>query len=408
MHPNLATLALACGLLACSAEGSDGTGSSGAGSSRRAGDSVAQPVVGGSGASAPGVTPSSTGTVITGGAPASGAPIGSADSCEAISEKAENRRAPADIIIAVDNSGSMDEEIAFVRAELNAFSEQITASGVDVRIILISAAYTPPGTSVPNNDDDDANDESDEDAEEDDNGICIDAPLGSGSCPADTNAPRYTHIPIEVGSHDALNLIIEAFPQYQSQLRPDATKTFVVVTDDNAEDEPNDTPAGFRMSVAGLPGGLFPKWTLSGIFCQRECEQAAEIGTVYQQLVDETMGVAGDLCDQNFAPVFDALASAVIASSGLACQWNIPSAPAGQSFDRGKVNVQYAVGGSAPVTLLQVPGATDCASRAGWYYDNVGDPKQILVCPAACDMLQNDVQASFDVLFGCETQLAPQ
>jgi hypothetical protein len=336
-----------------------------------------------------------------------GAPIGSADSCEAISEKAANRRAPADIIIAVDNSGSMDEEIAFVRSELNEFSAQIEASGVDVRIILISAAYAPPGTSVPN-DDDDANDESDEDAEEDDNGICIDAPLGSGSCPADSNAPRYTHIPTEVGSHDALNLIIEEFPNYQSQLRPEATKTFVVVTDDNAEDAPNDSAAGFRMSVAGLPGGLFPQWTFSGIFCQRECEQAAEIGTVYQQLVDETIGVAGDLCDQNFAPVFDALASAVIASSGLACQWSIPSAPAGQSFDRGKVNVQYAVGGSAPMSLLQVPGAADCASRAGWYYDNPSDPTQILVCPAACDMLQNDVQASFEVLFGCETQMAPQ
>jgi len=341
------------------------------------------------------------------GAPASGAPIGSADSCEAISAKADNRRAPADIIIAVDNSGSMDEEIAFVRAELNRFSKQIEASGVDVRIILISAAYTPPGANVPN-DSDDGDDESDEGSEDDENGICIDAPLGSGNCPDDSNAPRYTHVPIEVGSHDALNLIIDEYPRYQSQLRADATKTFVVVTDDNAEDEPNDTPAGFRMSVAGLPGGLFPQWTFSGIFCQRECEEAAEIGTVYQQLVSETMGVAGDLCDQNFAPVFDALASAVIASSGLACQWSIPSAPLGQSFDRSKVNVQYALAGNAPMSLLQVPGAADCATRAGWYYDNPSDPKQILVCPAACDMLQNDVQASFEVLFGCETQLAPQ
>jgi|GEM_PF-1325971 len=413
MHPLFASAArlglaglFTLGAFACSA--GDSGGSAATAGSRRGGDSVSEPVVGVAGAPAPGSPSGGRVTVVTGsGAPASGAPIGSADSCEAISAKADNRRAPADIIIAVDNSGSMDEEIAFVRAELNRFSKQIEASGVDVRIILISAAYTPPGANVPN-DSDDGDDESDEGSEDDENGICIDAPLGSGNCPDDSNAPRYTHVPIEVGSHDALNLIIDEYPRYQSQLRADATKTFVVVTDDNAEDEPNDTPAGFRMSVAGLPGGLFPQWTFSGIFCQRECEEAAEIGTVYQQLVSETMGVAGDLCDQNFAPVFDALASAVIASSGLACQWSIPSAPLGQSFDRSKVNVQYALAGNAPMSLLQVPGAADCATRAGWYYDNPSDPKQILVCPAACDMLQNDVQASFEVLFGCETQLAPQ
>jgi hypothetical protein len=414
MHPlfvSAARLGLAglftVGAAACSAGDSGGSGSTAG--SRRGGDSVSEPVIGAAGAPAPGSPSGGKVTVVTGsssgGAP--GAPVGAADSCEAISAKADNRRAPADIIIAVDNSGSMDEEIAFVRAELNRFSQQIEASGVDVRIILISAAYTPPGADVPS-DSDDGDDESDEGSEDDENGICIDAPLGSGSCPDDSNAPRYTHVPTEVGSHDALNLIIDEYPRYQSQLRPEATKTFVVVTDDNAEDEPNDTPAGFRMSVAGLPGGLFPQWTFSGIFCQRECPEAAEVGTVYQQLVSETMGIAGDLCDQNFAPVFDALATAVIASTGLACQWSIPSAPAGQSFDRSKVNVQYALAGNAPMSLLQVPSAADCAARAGWYYDNPADPKQILVCPAACDMLQNDVQASFEVLFGCETQLAPQ
>jgi hypothetical protein len=42
------------------------------------------------------------------------APMSAADSCAAISAQAENRRAPADI----DNSGSMDEEIALARFEV--------------------------------------------------------------------------------------------------------------------------------------------------------------------------------------------------------------------------------------------------------------------------------------------------
>jgi hypothetical protein len=385
-------------LSACSADEPDKAGASRG--AQGTGDSVADPLQTGQTSSGSAGSASASQPSITRGS----SPVASGQSCSAISAQAENRRAPADIVIAVDNSGSMDEEIAFVRAELNAFSEQITASGVDVRIILISAAYTPPSAARPRGDDDD--DESDE--SEEDNGICIDAPLGSGSCPMDTNAPRYLHIAREVKSHNALNLIVSTFPQWRDQLRPEATKTFVVVTDDDAEDGPNNSAAAFRQSVSGLSPELFASWSFSGIFCQRDCPEAAAIGTVYQQLVDETQGVAGDLCEQNFAPVFDALANAVIDAAGLACAWDIPPAPAGQAFDRAKVNVQYALGGAAPMSVLQVPNAGSCTDRVGWYYDDSLNPTKILVCPAACAMLQNDVQARFEVLFGCETQLAPQ
>jgi hypothetical protein len=44
---------------------------------------------------------------------------------------------PADIIFAIDSSGSMDEEIAFVQTHMNAFSQQIVAAGIDARVILI-------------------------------------------------------------------------------------------------------------------------------------------------------------------------------------------------------------------------------------------------------------------------------
>jgi hypothetical protein len=325
--------------------------------------------------------------------------------CASISQRAQNRRAPADIIIAVDNSGSMREEIGCVRDELNRFSAQIVASGVDARIILISAPYTPPAASARFGDDDEGSDEADE---EDDNGICVAAPLGSGSCPDDSRAPGYFHVSREVRSHDALNLFIDSFPVWQSQLRPDASKTFVVVSDDDADSAPNDSAAAFMQSVAQLPGGLFTRWQLSGIFCQRECAQAAAIGRVYQQLVDATGGIAGELCDQRFAPVFDALAHAVVDAAGLACVWDIPAPPAGQSFDRARVNVQYSTQSTAARPLLQVPNASACADRSAWYYDDSRAPRQILVCPATCAELQRAVDASFEVAFGCETQLAPQ
>jgi hypothetical protein len=326
-------------------------------------------------------------------------PVGSDDSCGAISQQAMNQRRPADIIIAVDNSGSMDEEIMFVRERMNAFSQQIVDSGVDVRIILVSAPF---GAPVEPGEPFDFDDDSDENL-----GICIDPPLGSGTCPNDSQAPRYSHVAEEVGSHDALNLFIDTYPQWQSQLRPTSTKTFVVVTDDDAEEGPNNSAAAFEASVAALPGGLFPDWSFSGIFCFSECPDAAAIGTVYADLVMRKRGVSGDLCAQDFAPVFDALAKAIVYASGLVCAWDIPDAPAGQRFDRQRVNVRVASTSGAPTNLAQVASEGACGSRAGWYYDDVNNPTRILACPQSCSSLQGDLNARVDVLFGCETVVAP-
>lgn len=320
------------------------------------------------------------------------------DTCAEISQTAENRLRPADIVLAVDNSGSMDEEIVFVREQLNRFSQQIVDSGVDVRIILISSpvlATPPPPPSLFDDDDDQ------------DNGICIAAPLGSGNCPDDSNLPRYMHVATEVKSHDALNLFITTFPQWRAQLRPNASKTFVVVTDDNAEDEPNDSAAGFTTSVAGLDPALFAEWGFSGIYCFSECPEAAEIGTVYQELVAQTQGVGGDLCLQDFAPVFDRLAQAVIGASGIDCAWDIPPPPQGQTFDTGQVNVRYTGSAAAPQDIFHVDGSAQCGADGGWFYDRNDAPAKLLVCPQTCELLRSQPDAKVDVLFGCETKNRP-
>jgi hypothetical protein len=329
--------------------------------------------------------------------PGSGALPNAAESCAAISQQAENQRTPADIIFAVDNSGSMIEEIGFVRDRLNAFTQSIVSQGVDARIILISAGYNPAKRGSGD----------DDDWEQPNNGVCVAAPLGSGRCPDDSNPPRYFHVPQYVDSNNALNLIISTFPRWSAQLRPEATKFFVVVSDDNALDGPNNSSTTFRQSVASLPGGLFTHWGFSGIYCFTRCKAAAAIGGVYNQLVSETHGIAGDLCLQNFAPVFDALASAVVEASALACAWNIPPAPTGEAFDRNRVNVQYSSQGQA-AALLQVKTAAACGSNNGWHYDDPVNPAQIMVCPGTCSTLQSDPHAEIDVLFGCDTQILPQ
>jgi hypothetical protein len=314
--------------------------------------------------------------------------------CAAISQQARNQRTPADIIIAVDNSGSMSEEIGFVRERLNAFSQLIVESGVDVRIILISAPHSPPSAARRDEDDDDDRD----------TGLCIAPPLGSGNCPLDSQLDRYHHVARKVDSHDALELITETFPEWRARLRPDANKIFVVVTDDDADD----TALGFSQRVASLPGLLFERWSFAGIYCFRQCREAAAVGRVYDALVQQTHGVAGDLCQQDFAPVFDALARSVVESSGLACAWDIPAPPAGLSFERGQVNVQYSGAVTPPTALLQVASAARCGPGGGWYYDEALNPQRILVCPGTCSALQSDRAATIDVLFGCGTQQAPE
>jgi hypothetical protein len=317
--------------------------------------------------------------------------------CAAISQQARNQRASVDIIIAVDNSGSMSEEIAFVRDQLNVFSERVAESGVDVHIILISAPYTPPAAKRDDDDDDDESDEGE------DNGLCIAPPLGSGSCPSDSRGMRFLHVAQEVRSHDALALIIETFPAWQARLRAESNKVFVVVSDDAADE----SPQWFEQRIAALPGGLFPSWSFSGIFCFSKCPEAAAIGVGYSELVRRTGCVAGDLCQQDFGPVFEALAHAIVASSALACSWDIPAPPAGLAFDRDRVNVQYRGANTAPTQLLQTTSSADCGPTGGWHYDDEAAPQRILACPVSCAALQSDPGAEVDVLFGCDSQLAP-
>ena len=59
--------------------------------------------------------------------------------CEASTEEAAGTLRPVDIVWAIDSSPSMDDEIAIIQANLNAFTNELAQSGLDYRVILISA-----------------------------------------------------------------------------------------------------------------------------------------------------------------------------------------------------------------------------------------------------------------------------
>lgn len=308
-------------------------------------------------------------------------------------QMAQNKLQPVDIIIGVDTSGSMAEEVAEIQAKLNAFSEQIIASGIDVSVILISglsgSALVPLTVDGP----------------------CIAAPLGSGSCPADSNPPLYVHVDKPVGSWDVLDVYIAAYPEYKPHLREGSLKTFVTISDDNAVspfgDEPPvlNTAEKFVAAVGGLePAGslMWSSWRYAAIYCFTACPAASLVGTVHADLVMQTQGVGGDLCLQDFGPVFDELAKKVADTVTLACDWEIPATPNGETFDPGKTNVQLALDG-ATETLPKAADMAGCGDMQGWYYDDASNPRKVVACPATCGRIQAANAAKIDLLFGCET-----
>lgn len=304
------------------------------------------------------------------------------DGCQELTDEAEVGPRPQDIIVVIDTSGSMSAEAAFVQAQMNSFSIQIEAANVDSHIILIS-----------------------------NNEVCLAPPLGSGGCPgADSNPPDYFHLDQTVGSSNALQLVLDRYDDYSAHLRPTAVTHLVVVTDDDSN---IDAPT-FISQFVGLSPHL-SDFVAHGIIapedpflaCQNMttcCGLAADRGTVYQALIQATGGVEGNLCEQEFQPIFQAVAQVVIGGASLSCSFEIPPAPLGETFDQNEVNVEFDDGAGGTLEIGRVDSAAMCAGVSnGWYYDNPADPQVIVLCPQTCGEVQGFASASIGIIFGCAT-----
>ncbi|MEZ4444970.1 MAG: vWA domain-containing protein [Polyangiaceae bacterium] len=324
---------------------------------------------------------------------------GGPEECAETSAEATDGVAPADIIIAVDTSGSMSEEAVWTQQNMNAMVTAIVASGIDAHVVMLSSTD-----------------------------ICVPAPLGSGSCPNDENLPAYRHVPQPIASTDALEKILATHSQWQPSLRPGATKTIVVISDDDSDLGASaftsqllaldPSFAGFKFDAIvsyqdpfACLSACLPNLCQGCGKCCSTCPQplSAAQGAVYQQLVQQTMGVSGDLCDQNFGPVFQDMATAVVQGASIACVYDIPEPGGGDPIDFTKVNVEYSPGPNQPgQPIYYVPGgAMDCGPQGGWYYDDPQNPSQILLCESTCNAVQGNPDGKISVKFGCETRIGP-
>jgi hypothetical protein len=417
----LFALTLAAAPYACSATGGGNSPSGGPGGS-----------TGGSGGA--------TGSVGTGGADddggfqfdaqGDGSPLDPDGACAATVQEATAEVLPVDIVWMIDNSASMDPAIQEVKSGLNTFANLIGSKNLDYKVIMLSLrSKTSPvvisgGNRYP---------------------VCIPPPLaGDNNC---GNGARFFHSSIDIRSTQPLEQFLgtlaqtEGYKQGQekggepwaAELRTQATKTIVVVTDDNSRLSATD----FEQFMAGqnpfnslmLPdgilrsswNGLFDGYLFSGIYGWGSnsdptvpCSSStpgfpANSGITYTTLVQKTGGVRAKICDGAAAwgPFFDSVAQAVIATAKLSCVLDIPT-PTSGTLDKDAVNVQI-VGNGMTIPLHKVIDASACGLDGGWYYDNDANPMKVILCPASCEAAQAavgvDKTGRIEVLFGCATIL---
>ncbi len=310
------------------------------------------------------------------------------EGCGAVSEEAQNELAPVDIVIIIDTSGSMSDEKNFVQQNMNIFSQQIFLANIDHHVVVI--------------------------AESSPDGPCIGLPLGSGACPGDTKLPEYLHVVENVGSSNALDIILATHQTWATSIRPNSIKHLVVVSDDDSATGAAAFDAAFKALDPNYADYFFhaivayeapnPLECIGGASCcSGLIPLSADVGSVYLELVNSTGGVSGDLCDQQFGPVFSQIAQSVQANTPLACEWDIPEPPEGESFDPTKVNVELTLDGMVE-SVFFLDSEAECQGGDGWFYfpDNI-DPQTIRICPSTCARTQDAVEASVDILFGCDT-----
>ena len=357
--------------------------------------------------------------------------------CASATSTATLTRLPADIIWIVDNSTSMMPAIDAVRTGINGFASQLVASSLDYRMIMLSLRSARTGRYP----------------------ICVPQPLAGPAC---ADGPNYFQIDVDIKSTKPIEQILGTLAQsamytsgaadgggpWRQLLRPGATRTFVLVTDDNsrtcampggstclASDPPltatslEDFPGGgdpFNASTLG-PGlldasysGLFTGYTFDAIYGWGSATdptvrctypggaQPPSSGQTYTTLVQRTGGVRAHICDgaAAFGPFFDAIAASVVRGSAIACNVAIPTPPGGMVFQAGRVNVLLR-GTSATSVVGHVNDTASCdATRGGWFYDVNAAPTQIILCPTSCMHAQSVVVGTgtgLDVQFGCES-----
>jgi len=347
----------------------------------------------------------------------------SGTTCATVSAAAKPILQPVDIILVLDNSGSMEDELDAVEKNINVnFANILQQSGVDYRVILISRHRKDERTE----------------SEEASTSICVASPLSAlGACPAakPVNSERFFQYSIKVESENSFDRILSTYNKkdqfeltqvgWSEWLRPGAKKVFLELTDDNAALAVDSfvqkltalEPANFGTlvnpdfvfhSIIGLrekspaSAPYQPDEEIQTATCSGGGDTVANAGVGYQELSRRTGGLRFPICEfSSYDTVFSTIAEDVVSHSQLTCDFDIPTLSDGQTLDLSKVAVAYAEGGNTtPTQFGQALTSADCQADAFYIEDN-----HIYLCPDTCSAVKADSAAQVTVLFTCESTI---
>lgn len=374
--------------------------------------------------------------------------------CENQNSEASQGKLPADIIIMIDTSGSMNEEADAVEANINNdLAGVLEADEIDYRIILLADFPPVDGRS------------SDGSVDPSDPIVCIGPPLTDQDCsnlPAGQNKPdnvvdgdpeqseRFYHYDLHVDSRDALLLTLSEFDDpngddgnvsgagqilggWSTLLRENSIKVFIPITDD---DSSGITVEEFDQQLRAKMAAKFPDagelkyivhsiiamaptpdgspWQPEDPVLNEECSPGAQrSGVTYQALSRLTNGLRFPLCNVNdadpdnddFNAIFNAIAEDVGNNVNLACEFTPNATDANLDLDGAKLI--YRPNGDGQLELFDAVDNVDaCGDANGAFYrDDNGDQAVFELCPATCDRVTSDPNGQLNLLIDCEIQI---
>jgi uncharacterized protein YegL len=169
-----------------------------------------------------------------------------------------------------------------------------------------------------------------------------------------------------------------------------ADKVAVVLVTDG---EPNDCNSSVNnvATEAASASGTIPTFVI-GIGNTGNLDAIAQAGGTTKATIVSTNNA------QQTAQDFQTALNAIRGLT-LACEYQIPAPPQGQTFDESKVNVVYTPANAGQQTLTY---NQDCTGGTGWHYDDPKSPTKIILCQSTCDSVQQK-SGKIDIVLGCDT-----
>lgn len=206
-----------------------------------------------------------------------------------------------------------------------------------------------------------------------------------------------------IGHGDALERLAE-YRLYEPFLRQDSHKIFVVISDGDAFQAPHDSslPDSRFISTIDTRKDLLGDWRLYGIYSHLECESADAIGYAYERLVEYSDGLSIDLCLHDFSLLFEELVMDIERRGLFDCRWSVWDVFERADRDPNLVNAVFIDSDGNREIVPFVFFESDCGSHVAWYYLGESDtPKEVALCPEACQIVQQGRYPELALVFSC-------